>query len=168
MSASQLVEINNLIITEFSKTVEIFDLPPVEARLFSILYLENTPMTLDQMSEALGKSKTSISTGIRNLLESNLVQRVWIKGVRKDLYTANENLYNKFMNSFLHKRIDTVNRQKDLLKQIESRLEEEAIPSKEKPHSDELEGIYSRLREMITFNNKVEQAFKKIKNNSSQ
>lgn len=97
---------------EFSKTIELFGLTTVEARLFAYLYLSEEDLTLDEMADALGKSKTSISTNIRSLAELNLVTRVWKKGVRKDLYQANSQLFKTFMTSFQRKWIDIARRQK--------------------------------------------------------
>ncbi|WP_407271626.1 GbsR/MarR family transcriptional regulator [Radiobacillus sp. PE A8.2] len=161
MSENQLDHINQLIISEFAKTVEMFDLNSSEARLFAILYIEGEPMTLDQMSEALGKSKTSISTGIRSLLELNLVERVWKKGERKDLYRADENLYKKFMNAFIHKWLDAANRQKNSLEEIESILEESTF--NEKDSKEEVDELFGRLKKMIAFHQLIQEAFTEIK-----
>lgn len=79
MCGSTTEKFTNKIIIEFAKTIELFGLTPAEARLFVYLYLQEEPQTLDEMGEALGKSKTSMSTSIRSLSDSNLVTRVWKK-----------------------------------------------------------------------------------------
>ncbi|WP_138419779.1 GbsR/MarR family transcriptional regulator [Aquibacillus sediminis] len=162
MSENHLEEINNLIVTEFSKTAEMFGLSPSEARLFAILYLEGSAMTLDQMSEALGKSKTSISTGIRSLLELNLVERVWKKGVRKDLYMADENLYKKFMNSYIHKWLNATTRQEHSLLEIQDKLNKESKFFKDDAKIDEASELYDKLKVMIAFHQLIEKSFKEI------
>ncbi len=58
-------------------------------------------MTLDQMSKALEMSKTSMSTGIRTLSEANMVEKVWQKGTRKDLYQAEKDWYKSFSTVFV-------------------------------------------------------------------
>ncbi|MDC3417274.1 GbsR/MarR family transcriptional regulator [Aquibacillus salsiterrae] len=163
MAEKQIEKINNVIVTEFAKTIEMFDLSPSEARLFSILYLEGKPMTLDEMSKALGKSKTSISMGIRNLLDLNLVSRVWKKGVRKDLYVAEESLYKKFMTSFIHKWLEATTRQKLSLKEIEKDLEVKKELFTGEEMDEEFYEAFSRLKEMIAFHQSIEKAFKQIK-----
>ncbi|MBM7571450.1 GbsR/MarR family transcriptional regulator [Aquibacillus albus] len=160
MSEKPLENIHNQIITEFAKTVEMFDLSPGEARLFSILYLEGSPMTLDEMSEALGKSKTSISTGIRSLLDFNLVTRVWRKGVRKDLYMAEENLYKKFMSTFIQKWVESTKQHKHTLEEIESRLEENI---KNGQVEGSIEEVKVRLKEMLVFHELIEESFREMK-----
>ncbi|MCT2535564.1 transcriptional regulator [Aquibacillus koreensis] len=163
MSENQLENIHNLIVSEFAKTVEMFDISPSEARLFAILYIEGTPMTLDQMSDALGKSKTVVSTGIRNLVDQNLVERVWRKGVRKDLYMADAHLYRKFMNTYIHKWIDATSRQKQSLKEIELMLKEDFHTNSNGAESKEIDTLYTRIKDMITFHQSIEHAFKEIK-----
>lgn len=163
MSENQLENINNLLIAEFAKTVEMFDVSPSEARLFAILYLEGSPMTLDQMSEAMGKSKTSVSTGIRSLVDLSLVERVWRKGIRKDLYKADKNLYRKFMTSFIHKWIESTSRQKQSLEEIEEILSQEIHYYGTKKEKSETDVLYERVKEMIAFHQSIESAFQEIK-----
>ena len=62
----------------------------VVGQIFAYLYFSEPPRTLDDMKEALGISKGSASMGVRQLEQWGAVQRVWIKGDRKDYYTAND------------------------------------------------------------------------------
>lgn len=162
MTEQQEIEkVRDQIITEFSKTVEMFDLNPAEARLFVTLYIKGEPMTLDDMSEALGKSKTSMSTAVRSLLDINLVERVWKKGVRKDLYKADENLYRKFMISYTKKWIDITHRQKTALTNyqdtvIKPRTQNQDLQNANK---EKLMKLADRLSEIIEFHQMIEQAF---------
>ncbi|MCD5324962.1 MULTISPECIES: GbsR/MarR family transcriptional regulator [Pontibacillus] len=153
---SIMSEVQYHAITEFSKTIEMFSLTPSEALLFSTLYIEGEPMTLDEMSEALAKSKTSMSTGIRSLLDLNLVERVWKKGVRKDLYAANSDLFNKFMSSYIHKWLDAANRQKHSLEETKLLLDKEEMESNEANRFEE------KLNEMIEFHCLISKAFSEI------
>lgn len=155
-------DITNKIMVEFSKTAEMFDLTPIEARLFSYLYLEEEPMTLDDMGEALGKSKTSMSNSIRGLADLNLVTRVWKKGVRKDLYEANTQLFKIFMNSYIHKWIEATGYQKKALEEINKHIKQQ---DKQVVSNEELATIDHYLDDMIAFHNEVEASFKNIKPN---
>ncbi|MFB1051104.1 GbsR/MarR family transcriptional regulator [Paraliobacillus sp. JSM ZJ581] len=155
MSINNRETVYHNVIHTFSKTIEFFDISPSEARLFSLLYLENSPMTLDEMSQALGKSKTAVSTGIRTLLELNLVKRVWKKGIRKDLYETNNDLYKRFMQTYINNWIKHAQNQHYLLKEIEKQLtfsntsEEEAI-------------LLNKLATIIDFHQSIEKAFTMI------
>jgi len=65
-----------------------------------MMFFQNRPITLDDMSGELGMSKTSMSTSIRSLSEAKLVERVWERGVRKDLYEVKDDWYQSFIDTF--------------------------------------------------------------------
>lgn len=143
----------NKLIIEFAKTLEIFNLSPLETRLFVYLYLSDEPLTLDNMSEALGKSKTSMSTSARHLSESNLITRVWKKGVRKDLYEANTDLFNTFMISYIKQLCSQINRQKKTIIDIENQVENNQL-------------LQKQIQEIITFHSKMERLLESIEMNN--
>lgn len=126
-----------------------FNLSPLESRLFVCLYLSEKPMTLDDMSEALGKSKTSMSTSARNLSELNLISRVWKKGVRKDLYEANSNLFKTFMNSHIKQHSSLISRQKEVIIDIEGQLKDNKT-------------LQKQIQDIIAFHSEMESFFKSI------
>lgn len=151
----------NQVITEFSKTLEMFGLSATEARLFVTLYIKNKPMTLDEMSEALGKSKTSMSNGIRSLVDLHLVERVWKKGVRKDLYQAEERLFRKFMMTYIQKWLDSVDSHKQALYQIEQELNAKRTSLEDQDYHQ----LNSRIQKIIRFHQLLEEAFKRMNGN---
>ncbi|WP_181349236.1 GbsR/MarR family transcriptional regulator [Thalassobacillus sp. CUG 92003] len=157
-----LEDVQTSVIHEFSKTLEMFGLTPADARLFVTLYINNDPMTLDEMSVALGKSKTSMSTGIRSLLDQGLVERVWRKGTRKDLYQANENLYKKFMTSYVQKWLEATYNQKECLKEIEEKMNEGELQKMSQPLLDEANTLYNRIEDMISFHKQISHTFEEI------
>lgn len=147
------------IINEFTKTIEMFALTPSEARLFVTLYLNGEPMTLDEMSDALGKSKTSMSTGIRTLLDQKLVERVWKKGERKDYYQADEALYKKFMSNYTQRWLELANRQKEALSEIKYQIEVSHVKE-----GQEFEHLMEKIQAMIEFHVSLEEVFEGIAN----
>ncbi|GGF16046.1 hypothetical protein GCM10010954_13320 [Halobacillus andaensis] len=149
-----LEDLHITIIHEFSKTLEMFGLTPADSRLFTSLYLHAKPMTLDELSDALGKSKTAISTGMRNLIDQGLVERVWKKGVRKDLYEANDQLYKKFMFSYVQRWIDAASAQTETLENIKQELPNDYKDSRSEP-------VDQRLAQMIEFHKQITDSFEK-------
>lgn len=160
MNGNNIENITNKIIVEFGKTIEMFDLTPLEARLFAYLYLSDMPMTLDDMSNALGKSKTSMSTSIRSLAELNLVSRVWKKGVRKDLYKANGQLFKLFMGTYVNKWLDATKHQYEALKEIETLIKQKKIMDEVDPSLEELN---INLEKIIDFHLQIESFFSEMK-----
>lgn len=154
---TNLERVNNKIISEFSKTLEMFSLNKTEAQLLVTLYLNEGPMTLDEMKDALGKSKTAMSYAVRRLQEFNLVERVWQKGVRKDLYEAREDLYKKFMNTYVNRWLESLNLQINNLADIQEDLAR--YPDQQK------ELFEHKIHEAISFHRSLEEFFSKIKRN---
>ncbi|MGF7013756.1 GbsR/MarR family transcriptional regulator [Ornithinibacillus bavariensis] len=144
--------IRNGILMEFAKTVELFDLSPIEARVFTYLYIEGKALTLDDLSEALGKSKTSMSTSVRSLVNLNLVKRVWRKGVRKDLFQANIQLFKHLMNLYLKKWNDATSDRTDAL--LDFKKQFELLSNEEKD-----ENISKKLDELLEFHQMLEDFF---------
>jgi DNA-binding transcriptional regulator GbsR (MarR family) len=63
-------------------------LSQLQGRIFAVLFLEDHPLSLDEIAEALQLSKSNISINIRGLVEWHLVRRVSIPNSRKDHYEA--------------------------------------------------------------------------------
>ncbi|WP_405098749.1 GbsR/MarR family transcriptional regulator [Oceanobacillus sp. FSL H7-0719] len=148
------------LISAFSKTIEMFGLSTLESRLFAYLYLTNQPQTLDEMSEALGKSKTAMSTSIRSLSNLNLVSQVWKKGVRKDLYIANSQLFKVFVNFYIRKWVDKTARQKETLEELKDITDDNWTGTDDE---EERAQILNRVDEIIDFHSSIESAFNELR-----
>ncbi|HEY4306111.1 MAG TPA: MarR family transcriptional regulator [Gemmatimonadaceae bacterium] len=59
---------------------------PIAGRLYALLLLSDDPRSLDELADALGVSKASVSTDARRLLERGIVERVAKPGDRRDYY----------------------------------------------------------------------------------
>lgn len=69
-----------------------FGLPKSTSQIFGLLYLSVSPLSLDEIAEALGISKASASTGTRQLVGWNAIRQVWKHGDRKDYYEVQADL----------------------------------------------------------------------------
>lgn len=88
------------VIEQISRNMNLYGITPSIGRLMGIMYFQNAPMTLDDMKDELGMSKTRMSSAIRTLNELKMVEKVWKKGERKDLYSVEEDWYESFINLF--------------------------------------------------------------------
>ena len=78
-------------------------LSQLQGRIFAILYLEDHPLSLDEIAEALQQSKSNISINIRGLVEWHLVRRVAVAGSRKDHYQAADDFW-RVMQEIMERR----------------------------------------------------------------
>lgn len=88
------------VIESIAKNMSLYGVTPSVGRLYGSLYFSQAPMTLDDMKNELGMSKTSMSTAVRQLQDLKMVEKIWQKGVRKDLYEANEDWHQTFIDFF--------------------------------------------------------------------
>ncbi len=110
----------------------------VGGQIYALLFLSDEPLSLDEISDKLGVSKSNISINVRMLEEYGLVRKVWVKGSRKDYYAAERSYPKKVLGDFLHKikgtltdAITTVERTR--AKATEARVE---LPSDRKERAD--------------------------------
>lgn len=65
-----------------------FGLSRLFGQIYTFLYLSEEPQSLDEVAEALGVSKASVSIAARQLESWGAVRCVWRKGDRRDFYEA--------------------------------------------------------------------------------
>jgi DNA-binding transcriptional regulator GbsR (MarR family) len=63
-------------------------LSQLQGRIFAVLFLEDHPLSLDDIAHALQISKSNVSINIRGLIEWHLVRRVTVPNSRRDHYEA--------------------------------------------------------------------------------
>src|SRR5699024_334316 len=120
-----------------AKNMSLYGVTPSTGRLYGVLYFSEKPMTLDDMRDALEMSKTSMSTGVRTLSEMNMVESTFKKGVRKDLYQSDEDLYKSITSLFGNRwrkhtetNIGQANQAIDKLAKLGSTTKDESLKKK--------------------------------------
>ncbi|GAA5416490.1 HTH-type transcriptional repressor OpcR [Paraliobacillus ryukyuensis] len=111
------------VIEAVSHNMNLYGITPSASRLYSLLAFTEKPLTLDEMKDELGMSKTSMSIAVRTLLDLNMVEKVWRKGVRKDLYVINDEPYQRFFDYFLFKWRPAINMNAKATKQAITELQ---------------------------------------------
>ena len=94
------------------KIFDSFGLNKFIFQLYSVLYLNEGPMSLDEIVDRLKVSKGNVSINIRELEHWGAVEKVWVKGSRKDHYKANLNIKEIFtlkVKAGISKRLQEIN-----------------------------------------------------------
>jgi len=78
----------NRFVEDLGNTTQSFGLGRVVGQLYAYMYFSPSPRNLMDMQSALGVSKGSASTAVRQLEQWGAAKKVWIKGDRKDYYEA--------------------------------------------------------------------------------
>jgi len=99
-SNEKILKAKERVIEAIAKNMDLYGVTPSVGRLYGTMYFHDKPMTLDEMKESLQMSKTSMSTSIKALMDLNCVEKIWKKGERKDLYLANDDWQQIFIDYF--------------------------------------------------------------------
>jgi len=126
----------------------------VLGQIFAYLYLRRDLRSLDDITSALGISKGSASMGVRQLEQWGALEKVWVKGDRKDYYRARDT-FGKIIKNVIRdlagKRIESSS---ILLKEVEDLLGKKAAKGGKTAGEDEF--IRERIEKIRAFQNKAQ------------
>ncbi|MEK4434322.1 MULTISPECIES: GbsR/MarR family transcriptional regulator [Paenibacillus] len=132
-----VLRIRKRVIEAIGRNMDLYGVTLSTGHLYGLLFFADKPMTLDDMGREMEMSKTSMSTGVRTLLDLKMVNKVWSKGSRKDLYEVEYDWHQTFTDYFaikwrkavesnlqvLRKSVEELNRLiKDLDEQADAEL----------------------------------------------
>ncbi|MBB3110977.1 DNA-binding transcriptional regulator GbsR (MarR family) [Paenibacillus phyllosphaerae] len=95
-----LLKSRQRVIDSIGKNMDLYGITLSIGHLYGYMYFQDGPVTLDQMSQTMGMSKTSMSTGVRTLLDLKMIDKVWGKGSRKDFYEVVPDWHQNFSDFF--------------------------------------------------------------------
>ena len=92
------------------RTAETFGISRLLGQIYTLLYLRDAPLSLDQIIEELSVSKASVSIACRQLQTFGAVRRITQKGNRRDFYEAVQDFRGLLQNGLLpalEKKLDS-------------------------------------------------------------
>jgi len=91
-------------------------------RVLGIIYMNRKAMTLDELSKETGMSKTRMSQVVREMVDLNIAEKVFEKGIRKDLYNVEQDYYQTFISLFTSNWQKAINKNKLFEKKLSAEL----------------------------------------------
>lgn len=132
--AERLEESRDILESAIAQSMAVYGVTPSVGRIYSVLYFSKTPMTLKQIQDHVAMSKASVSNGVRELLDTEMVSKIWRKGERQDHYIAEKDFFRNFINFFVKMLrqennliMKAMDQTEPILKEIASNSEEEKI-----------------------------------------
>ncbi|HLR03426.1 MAG TPA: GbsR/MarR family transcriptional regulator [Virgibacillus sp.] len=144
----QIIEdIRTQFVEKITDNMNAFGAPTSVGRVLGIIYMNKEPMTLDELAQETGMSKTRMSQLVREMIDMNIAERVFKKGVRKDLYRVEEDYYETFISLFTSTWQRAISRSRHfeqrLMKKIDELKENESLtPENEAAMNELLEELY--------------------------
>lgn len=98
--ADSINKIRERVIDSIGKNMDLYGITLSVGHLYGYMYFSDKPVTLDEMSSEMKMSKTSMSTGVRTLMDLKMIDKVWGKGSRKDFYEVSPDWHQNFCDYF--------------------------------------------------------------------
>jgi HTH-type transcriptional regulator, osmoprotectant uptake regulator len=118
----KIKEVEDQFTEKIADNMRAFGVSTTVGRVLGIIYMNRKPMTLDELSEATGMSKTRMSQVMREMLDLNIAEKVFEKGVRKDLYNVEQDYYQTFISLFTSNWQKVINKNKLFEKKLSAEL----------------------------------------------
>lgn len=115
-------KIEELFVEKIAENMHTFGVSTTVGRVLGTIYMNRKPMTLDQLSETVGMSKTRMSQVVREMLDLNIAEKVFEKGVRKDLYNVERDYYQTFISLFTSNWRKAINKSKMFEQKLQREL----------------------------------------------
>lgn len=96
----KIEEIQDKFIQQIMANMKSYGFPSTIGHVLAVIYYENKPLSLDELSERTGMSKTRMSQVVREMVHLNIAEKVFVKGTRKDYYRVEEDYYRTFISLF--------------------------------------------------------------------
>ncbi|GAA0440448.1 MAG: GbsR/MarR family transcriptional regulator [Bacillota bacterium] len=122
-NTEQIENVKTQFIEKITDNMNAFGVSTSVGRVLGIIYMNREPMTLDELSAETGMSKTRMSQVVREMIDMNIAERVFKKGVRKDLYQVEEDYYQTFISLFIFTWQKAINRSRNFEQRLIQKLD---------------------------------------------
>lgn len=140
-------KIKREIIQNFGYAYKAFGLSKIMGHVIALLIFSPKPLSLDEISKTLSRSKGPVSQIMKRLRDRNLIRRVWQPSSRKDYYEIQPDIFeNAFRNNF-----ELIKQNTRLAKQLQTTMTVEEKKS--------FSILNKRLKEMEKFYQIMEKHF---------
>ncbi|WP_019393787.1 MarR family transcriptional regulator [Priestia filamentosa] len=141
-SFKKIEQMEEQFVEKIADNMHTYGVSTTVGRVLGIIYMNRKPMTLDELSAATGMSKTRMSQVVREMLDFNIAEKVFEKGVRKDLYNVERDYYQTFISLFTSNWRKVINKnkmfEKKLKQEIVELMENDEFPQETEQKINEL------------------------------
>lgn len=99
----KFTEARDILESAIAQSMALYGVSPSVGRIYSVLYYSKKPMTLSEIQDHISMSKASVSNGVRELLDTEMISKVWKKGKRQDHYIAERDFFWNLINYIVKK-----------------------------------------------------------------
>ncbi|MGY0694488.1 GbsR/MarR family transcriptional regulator [Virgibacillus sp. FSP13] len=146
---AELERAEDQISDRIADNMKTFGVSSTVGRLLGIIYLNRAPMTLDELAEETGMSKTRMSQVVRQMMSLNIAEKEFVKGSRKEHYRVENDYIQTFISLFTTNWKEVVGKNSQLARRLQDKIAriEQAHKSNFSP---EVEQKVAELKEELT------------------
>lgn len=145
-------EVKTQFIEKITDNMNAFGVSTSIGRVLGIIYMHKEPMTLDQLAEETGMTKARMGQLVREMMDINIAERVFKKGVRKDLYQVEEDYYETFISLFTSTWQKAITRSRHFEKRLRTKIETLGQdPTLTKENEDAMNDLLRELHEWTEY-----------------
>ncbi|QDI92579.1 GbsR/MarR family transcriptional regulator [Salicibibacter halophilus] len=160
----ELKEAENQIADRIADNMETFGVSSTVGRLLGIIYMNRNAMTLDELAEQTGMSKTRMSQVMRQMMALNIAEKEFVKGSRKEHYNVENDYVQTFISLFttnwqevISQNMTLERRLRERITKLEASIEGEASADIQeriasfKQELDDWSAYYKWIRRLVDF-----------------
>ncbi|WP_022792404.1 GbsR/MarR family transcriptional regulator [Marinococcus halotolerans] len=150
----QLNETERQIADRISDNMNTFGVSSTIGRLLGIIYMNREPMTLDDLAEATGMSKTRMSQVMRQMISLNIAEKEHVKGSRKEHYNVENDYVQTFVSLFTTNWREVISKNRQFANKLQREIDEIAAASDGSPEVDQkITELRKELDEWVAYYN---------------
>ena len=110
-TTGEVQELRQKMIDAIASVMGWYDLTHSASELYAYMFFEDRPLTLEDMKNVMGMSKSSMSYAVRSLIDAKMIYKLDYKIDRKELFRADPDFlssFQKFLTSKLEHEIEVV------------------------------------------------------------
>ncbi|MBM7599648.1 DNA-binding transcriptional regulator GbsR (MarR family) [Virgibacillus halotolerans] len=129
----KLQQAEDQISDRIADNMDTFGVSSTVGRLLGIIYLNRAPMTLDELAEKTGMSKTRMSQVMRQMMALNIADKTFVKGSRKEYYSVENNYVQTFISLFTTNWNEVVSKNSQLARRLQENIAQIEQSQNERP-----------------------------------
>ncbi|MFS0786401.1 GbsR/MarR family transcriptional regulator [Shouchella sp. 1P09AA] len=114
----------DLIADRVANNMETFGVSSTVGRLLGIIYMNRQAMTLDDLADKTGMSKTRMSQVMRQMISLNIAEKEFVKGSRKEHYNVESDYVQTFISLFTTSWKEVITRNMALERRLRDKLKD--------------------------------------------
>jgi DNA-binding transcriptional regulator GbsR (MarR family) len=123
-----------LVSDAIGRLMEFWGFKRTMGRIWTVLYLSDEPLTAADLRDRLQISAGAVSMTVNELSRWGVVKRVWVKGDRRDFFTAEGNFW-KMISRVLNERerveiLDAIDAMKEALEDLERKCKSDDVATR--------------------------------------